>query len=477
MPIGANANAATNANGKTKKSAAAVAAFWNVEDAPHDAVLPAWARGVDLNGGVIPDSAPAVPSGPLGAPAESTSAYTALGPPVAPVSSTAPGSRLRMWLRRSKGGGGVGIGSSDIAVSGSGGTTYKLAPSLATGVRSMDSSSSMSLLNAGGGFLGTGAADETSRLATRRSLPRVRVNWRRTLAASCVVALLEGVAFGTAYWYVVPTETGSLVIETTPPGIDILVDGHVCGHTPYSGALAPGRHVIELRQGVNTRVLPVEISAGVQTWQRVTWSKGLKTGQARVTSTAPSARVTLDGNDLGVTPLTISTLSAGKHMVTVESTSGTVNTPMTVSPGETTELDVPVYPGWVSVLASVELQIFEGERFLGTTESEKLLLSPGRHKLEFVSASLDYRHTQNVLITPGATAALSIVMPKVPVQIDGQTGTELFVDGEVAGKLPMKDVKLALGTREFVFKLPNGETRRQVVVLTNKAPMKVAVPQ
>jgi hypothetical protein len=461
----------------TKKSAAAAAAFWNNEEAPQDAVLPAWARGVEtVDGAPVPDpNAPALPAGPLGTPAESSSAYTALGPPVAPISSTAPGSRLRMWLRRSKSGGGIGASSTDLGLSASSGTTYKLAPSLGTVMRS-DSSSS-SLLNGGGGFLGAAAAEEASRQSTTRIYPRVRVNWRRTLAASVMVALLEGVAFGTAYWYVVPTETGSLVIETTPAGIDILVDGRVSGHTPYSGALAPGRHVIELRQGTNTRVLPVEISSGVQTWQRVTWNKGLKTGQARVTSTAPNARVTLDGKELGVTPLTISTLSAGKHMVTVESNSGTVNTPMSVSPGETTELDVPVYPGWVSVLASVELQIFEGERFLGTTESEKLLLSPGHHKLDFVSEPLGYRHAQMAVVTPGATAALSIVMPKVSVEIEGPAGTELFVDGDVAGKLPMKDLRLPLGTREFVFKLPGNDTRRQVVVLTNKAPMKVAVPQ
>jgi serine/threonine protein kinase len=477
----AGAGAAGNTNIKTKKSAAAAAAFWNVEEAPEDAVLPAWARGVDLNGGPIPDGAAPLPSGPLGAPAESSSAYTALGPPVAPVSSTAPGSRLRMWLRRSKGGGGIGASTpaADLSVTG-GSSAYKIAPSLGTSARAIESSSgsSMSLLNAGGGFLGTAAAEESASrfVATKRALPRVRVNWRRTLAASCVVALLEGVAFGAAYWYVVPTETGSLIVETTPPGIDILIDGRVSGHTPFTGALSPGRHTIELRQGTNVRVLPVEISGGVQTWQRITWSKGLKTGQARVTSTAANARVTVDGKDLGVTPLTVSTLAAGKHMVTVESTSGTVNTPMSISPGETTELDVPVYPGWVAVLASVELQIFEGDRFLGTTESEKLLLAPGHHKLDFVSQSLGYRHSQTVLVTPGSTAALSMVMPKVPVQIDGQSGTELFVDGEVVGKLPLKDLRLALGTREFVFKMPDNSTRRQVVVLTNKAPMKIAVP-
>jgi hypothetical protein len=309
------------------------------------------------------------------------------------------------------------------------------------------------------------------------ALPRVRINWRRTFAAALVVSLLEGVAFATAYWYVAPTETGSLMIETTPPGIDILVDGRVSGHTPYVGALAPGRHTIELRQGTNSRVIPVEISGGVQTWQRITWSKGLKTGQAHVTATAPNARVTVDGKDMGVTPLTISTLAAGKHMVTIESNSGTVNTPMSVSPGETTELDVPIYPGWVSVLASVELQIFEGDHFLGTTESEKLLLAPGRHKLDFVSEPLGYKHSQSVMVTPGATAALSIVMPKVPVAIEGQPGSELFVDGEPAGKLPVRDLRLPLGTREIVFKLPDNTTRRQVAVIKNGAPMKVAQAQ
>jgi hypothetical protein len=312
-------------------------------------------------------------------------------------------------------------------------------------------------------------------VARRRSLPRVRVNWRRTLAASIAVALLEGGAFATAYWYVTPTESGSLMVETTPAGIDLLVDGHVSGRTPFVGSLPPGRHTLELRQGANSRILPVEISAGVQTYQRITWTKGLKTGQARVTSTAPNARVTIDGKDSGVTPLTLSTLTAGKHMVTIESNSGTVNTPMSVSPGETTELDVPVYPGWVSVLASVELQIFEGERFLGTTESEKLLLAPGRHKLDFVNESLGYRNSQSVLVTPGATAALSIVMPKVPVTVEGPAGTEVFVDGDAVGKLPLTDLRLPLGTRDFVFKPADRDSgaRHQVVTITNRGPIRV----
>ena len=301
-------------------------------------------------------------------------------------------------------------------------------------------------------------------------MPRIRVNWRRTLAASLVVSLLEGVAFATAYWYVVPTETGSLLVETTPAGIEILVDGRVMGRTPFSDSMTPGRHTIELRQGANSRVLPVEISSGVQTMQRITWAKGLKTGQARVTATAPNAHVTIDGKKWGKAPLTISTLAAGKHMVQIESDAGTVSTPIAVSPGETTELDVPIYPGWVSVLAPVQLFIFEGERFLGTTEGEKLMLSPGKHTLDVLSEELGYRRTLEVTIVPGATAAVSLPMPKVAVTIDGPEGADLIVDGEAMGKLPLTGVQVPLGTRDFVVKHPDHGEKRQVVTVTQHGP-------
>ena len=103
-------------------------------------------------------------------------------------------------------------------------------------------------------------------VAPRRSF---RVNWARTLAASLLVALLEGVAFATAWWYVTPEQQGWLVVHTKPAGIQIAVDGLVLGKTPFAKALAPGRHTIELRYGTGTRVVPVEISAGVQTEQRL----------------------------------------------------------------------------------------------------------------------------------------------------------------------------------------------------------------
>ncbi len=126
-----------------------------------------------------------------------------------------------------------------------------------------------------------------------------RVNWARTLAASLLVALLEGVAFATAWWYVTPEQEGWLVVHTKPAGIQIAVDGLVLGKTPFAKALAPGRHTIELRYGTGTRVVPVEISAGVQTEQRLTWGNGFTSGQASISSTPAGSKVSIDGRLMG----------------------------------------------------------------------------------------------------------------------------------------------------------------------------------
>jgi hypothetical protein len=304
---------------------------------------------------------------------------------------------------------------------------------------------------------------------------RFRVNWARTLAASLLVALLEGVAFATAWWYVTPEQQGWLVVHTKPAGIQVSVDGHVVGQTPIAKALPPGRHTIELRYGTATRVVPVEISAGVQTEQRLSWGNGFNTGQASITSTPAGSKVSIDGRHMGKTPLTVSDLLPGKHEVTVEGDSGTVSAMLMVEAGETTELDVPVYAGWVSVLSPVQLDILLDGKLIGSTEIEKLMLKPGRHKLDLENESLGYRGSVEVRVRPGATTSVSIV-PKAPVTVEAPAGTELSINGENMGTLPNAALEVPLGTAEFVMRYKD-EERRHVVPVTMSVPVVVKYDQ
>ena len=305
-------------------------------------------------------------------------------------------------------------------------------------------------------------------VAPRRSF---RVNWARTLAASLLVALLEGVAFATAWWYVTPEQQGWLVVHTKPAGIQITVDGLVLGKTPFAKALPPGRHTIELRYGTGTRVVPVEISAGVQTEQRLSWGNGFTSGQASISSTPAGSKVSIDGRLMGKTPLTVSDLLPGKHEVTVEGENGSVSTMLMVEAGQTTELDVPVYAGWASVLSPVQLDILLEGRLVGSTEIEKLMLRPGTHNLELVNESLGYRGAVEVRVRPGATTSVSVV-PKTAVTVEAPEGTELSINGENMGTLPNAALQVPLGTAEFVMRYKD-EERRQVVPVTMSAPVTV----
>ena len=162
---------------------------------------------------------------------------------------------------------------------------------------------------------------------------------------------------------------------------------------------------------------------------------------------------------MGKTPLTVSDLLPGKHEVTVEGETGTVSTMLIVEAGETTELDVPVYAGWVSVLSPVQLDILLDGKLIGSTEIEKLMLKPGRHKLELQNDSLGYRNTVEVRVRPGATTSVSVV-PKAPVTVEAPEGTELSINGENMGTLPNPTLEVPLGTAEFVMRYKDEERRR-----------------
>jgi hypothetical protein len=60
------------------------------------------------------------------------------------------------------------------------------------------------------------------------------------------------------------------------------------------------------------------------------------------------------------------------------------------------------------VFAPVELQIFEGNRLLGTTENSRIMIPAGRHELTLVNRELGTRMTRTVEVEPGEVAAINI---------------------------------------------------------------------
>jgi hypothetical protein len=297
--------------------------------------------------------------------------------------------------------------------------------------------------------------------------------WRRTLAASVAAMLVAGAAFA-AYWLTQSAPTGTLVVQASIEGVEVFVDGHSRGRAPLNLELPAGRHTIEMRGPGATKSFPVEIAAGVSTTQNVKWpTPGRPTGSLRVTSTPPGARVLLDGEVRGMTPVVIEDVSAGSHTVTLESEAGSVRRSVKVEVGATASVDASIFAGWLQVFAPFQVTVFTKGRPVGSDEDGKLMLPSGTHQLEFVNEGLGVRLKRAVEITPGGTTPVSIEAPRGSVAVEAPDGTEVWIDGELKGTTPLPPIGVTVGTREVVLRHPQLGQRRRVPQVSASEPTRV----
>jgi eukaryotic-like serine/threonine-protein kinase len=105
---------------------------------------------------------------------------------------------------------------------------------------------------------------------------------------------------------------GTLNLDVTP-SVNVFANGHALGHTPLRGVRLPaGRHrlrLIDRAAGIDTTV-DVEVPRGRGVDKHVTIGKG----RLRIKA-LPWADVTVDGRELGTTPMAPLSLYAGTHEV------------------------------------------------------------------------------------------------------------------------------------------------------------------
>jgi hypothetical protein len=280
--------------------------------------------------------------------------------------------------------------------------------------------------------------------------------------------------------------SGELTINSTPGGARVIIGGKDRGSTPLSLTLAPGPYEIELRAGDERHMVPVQVNAGGTTAQHVFLRKGpapAPLGTLRVVSEPPSAIVAVDGRRRGTTPAQITDLPAGAHDVTVTGTSGTVRQRVQVSPGTTTTVMVPLPAagppqstgGWLSITAPTELQVFEGDRLLGTTRVNPLMLPTGTHTLRLSSDAAGIDLTRVVAIERGRTARLEITVPPGTLSVNAVPWATVSIDGRDVGETPLGGLELRPGTHEVTFTHPELGQRRQQVTVRSGAAARVSV--
>jgi hypothetical protein len=303
-----------------------------------------------------------------------------------------------------------------------------------------------------------------------------RIPWK--MAAAAIVVLVTGLAALNMEWLgpsrAAAIPPGTLVVETTPPGSEVFIDGERRGVTPAVLQVSPGRHEMKLTRKGAEHAWSIDVASGARRVERLDWTALRQTGGIEVISTTPGSKVLVDGKPRGETPLVLADLTPGRHLVVVQGPNGNVRRRVTVVAGETTKLDLAIYSGWVIVSAPIELKIFENGKAIATAGEGPVMLSAGPHTIELVNELLSYRSTHTVDIGPGEEERLNIT-PKGRLNVNAIPWAEVFIDGDRIGETPLANVSVTLGARELLFKHPEHGERRMAVTVTGSEPAQVSI--
>lgn len=93
-----------------------------------------------------------------------------------------------------------------------------------------------------------------------------------------------------------PVTTGTMTVNTNPPGAEVEVDGTTRGQTPLSLSLTAGAHTLVIRGNGESRSIPITIAAGAQVSQYLELPKAVSAlGQLHVRTEPSGARISVDG--------------------------------------------------------------------------------------------------------------------------------------------------------------------------------------
>lgn len=275
---------------------------------------------------------------------------------------------------------------------------------------------------------------------------------------------------------------GTLTVQSEPAGLAIKIDGTPRGTTPLKLSLPAGQHQLEIDNGDQPRVMPIAITAGGQVSQYIETQASPATGKLQVTSQPAGASVLIDGAPKGTAPVLVSDLAVGRHRVELQADGATVKQEVTIEPGGTSSLVVPMgsassgpVSGWLAVNCPVEVQVFEGTQLVGSSQSDRILMTAGHHELQLVNDTLGYQARQSVQVPAGKLFTLKVQLPKGSLSVNAIPWADVLVDSQPEGQTPIGNLSLTIGPHEIVFRHPQFGEQKHAVTVTAKTPARVSV--
>lgn len=309
-----------------------------------------------------------------------------------------------------------------------------------------------------------------------------------TIAAAAAIVLTAGVILF-EYWgrsaSVAPaaaTLTGKATLNSRPSGVAVLIDGVARGVTPIELDLPAGPHEVVFHGESGERKLTITVEKNTRVSENVDMPVAgvAASGEIDVTSDPTGARVTVDDNIAGRTPLKLKNLAPGQHVLELSQGTNTVTRVVELAAGTSANVFVSLAgagaaSGTFAVDSPVELRLIENGQLLGLSGSAPLTLSAGSHKVDLVNEQYELAISRTVNIERGKTTRMNVPVPNGTVFANAAPWAEVFIDGRSAGVTPLGNVAVPVGTHEFTWRHPQLGERKRTVTVGAKTPVRLSM--
>lgn len=179
-------------------------------------------------------------------------------------------------------------------------------------------------------------------------------------------------------------QSGQIEVTSDPPGARVSLDGKPAGVTPLTiPNVSAARHAVVLTQGETVVNRSVDVSSGATASVFVALARGRERAGWFALETPVELRILENGELLGLSGGLPLMLPAGRHQVDLVNDSVEIHLSrtLTIEPGKSTRVSVPLPNGTLSVNASPWAEVFVDGRSIGTTPLGSIPLAVGSHEL------------------------------------------------------------------------------------------------
>jgi len=310
----------------------------------------------------------------------------------------------------------------------------------------------------------------------------------RTSALIASIGVLSAIAAFLAVrtWFVPASAAtaapATLTVQTQPDSAVVVIDNQPRGQTPLTMRVGPGSHRMAIRAAGVERTVQLNVVAGAQLSQYFDLTPGSqRSGRLSIATDPPGARVAIDGQARGVSPLLVEDLAPADHLVSVTSDTGSAQRSVTVAAGVAQELmfslprsTAPV-AGWIVVTSPFPLDVIERGETIATSGPKRVMLAAGRHSFVLRNETLGYEQQRTIDVAPGAVVSLKVTPPTTRLNVNAKPWADVLIDGAPAGQTPLANLEIAVGSHEITFRHPEFGERTERVAITAAEMNRVAV--